>query len=139
MTYRLLPRGVRRIPDSLHITRDMPEWAEYRAWLKAGNVPGPADPVIVPPLSLPDIKRQKIHELTAEAVRRVGLVMPELADLSSLIVMRELWLSIAPAARQPTAKLTAVINIYQAWNTAVDAVKACASENCVAAVSASWP
>lgn len=39
--YRLSPRGVLRIADGLAITRDMAEWQEYRAWLKAGNVPQP--------------------------------------------------------------------------------------------------
>lgn len=39
--YRLSSRGVLRIADGLAITRDMAEWQEYRAWLKAGNVPEP--------------------------------------------------------------------------------------------------
>lgn len=39
--YRLAARGVVRIPDQKIITRDIREWEEYRAWLKAGNVPEP--------------------------------------------------------------------------------------------------
>ena len=39
MSYRLAPRGVARLADNLLITRDMPEWEDYRAFLHAGNVP----------------------------------------------------------------------------------------------------
>ena len=48
MSYRLLPRGVLRIADNLHITPDMLEWEEYRQWRRDGGV---ADPeiVIIPP------------------------------------------------------------------------------------------
>lgn len=49
MTYRLASRGVIRIADELPITRDMAEWQEYRAWLKAGNVPEPMPPAPEPP------------------------------------------------------------------------------------------
>lgn len=41
MMYRLAARGVVRISDQKPITSDMQEWEEYRAWLKAGNVPEP--------------------------------------------------------------------------------------------------
>jgi hypothetical protein len=49
MTYRLATKGVTRTADDLAITRDMPEWQEYRAWLKAGNVPEPMPPAPPPP------------------------------------------------------------------------------------------
>lgn len=39
MSYRLAPRGVVRLADTHLITRDMPEWQTYRAWLHAGNIP----------------------------------------------------------------------------------------------------
>lgn len=48
MSYRLLARGVLRLADGLTITRDMQEWGEYRAWLKAGNTPAPEE-IIIPP------------------------------------------------------------------------------------------
>jgi hypothetical protein len=41
MSYRLAPRGVVRLADTYLVTRDMPEWQVYRAWLHAGNVPQP--------------------------------------------------------------------------------------------------
>lgn len=39
--FQLAPRGVIRLSDQKTITRDMQEWEEYRAWIKAGNVPEP--------------------------------------------------------------------------------------------------
>jgi hypothetical protein len=135
MSYRLLKIGVLRLADSLRITRDMREWQDYRAWVAQGNTP---EPMTTPPAtlpSLPDVKRRRIKQLTDEALELTADVLPEFGNLSALILMRELYLSIAPAARQPTAKLTQVIDIYQDWDTAVAAVRACATRECVAAVA----
>lgn len=63
MSYRLLSRGVLRLSDNLPITRDMPEWAEYRAHLLAGNTPLPMIPPPGPTLA--DIKATKRAEITA--------------------------------------------------------------------------
>jgi len=135
MSYQLLKIGVLRLADSLRITRDMREWADYRAWLAEGNTPEPMEQPPALLISLPDVKRRRIKDLTDEAIKLTADVLPEFGSLSSLILMRELYLSIAPAARQPTAKLTQVINIYQEWDTAVAAVRACATRECVAAVA----
>ena len=55
MTYRLAPRGVTRLADNKHVTRDMLEWEDYRAWSHAGNVPEPmpAPPAPAPPAQPP--------------------------------------------------------------------------------------
>ena len=60
MTYRLAPKGVTRIADDLAITRDMPEWQEYRAWLKAGNVPEPEVVVKKPKWPSLDAGKQEV-------------------------------------------------------------------------------
>ncbi len=39
--YTLAHSGVTRDSDGAHITRDMPEWEDYRAWLREGNTPAP--------------------------------------------------------------------------------------------------
>lgn len=59
--YRLAPVGVIRTSDGKHITRDMLEWAEYRAWVKAGNVPDPEPPPPPPP---PPTVQEVIASLT---------------------------------------------------------------------------
>jgi hypothetical protein len=139
MSYRLLQRGVLRLSDNLTITPDMGEWQEYRAWRKGGGVPEPMIPAAPTAPTLAELKKRRGHVVTREAVARVQAVFPEVATLSSLIVMREMWLSVAPAARQPTPKLTAVIDIYTAWKTATDQIKACSTPECVAAVVPGWP
>lgn len=48
MSYRLALIGVIRMPDGATITRDMAEWEDYRAWLRAGGVPEPME-IAIPP------------------------------------------------------------------------------------------
>ncbi len=49
MTYQLAEVGVIRLADGLHLTRDMPEWEDYRAWLRDGNTP---EPMPEPPVDM---------------------------------------------------------------------------------------
>ncbi|CAH1387011.1 DUF4376 domain-containing protein [Candidatus Nitrotoga sp. M5] len=41
MSYRLAERGVIRLSDDLLITIDMPEWQDYREWIRMGGLPQP--------------------------------------------------------------------------------------------------
>jgi hypothetical protein len=59
--YRLAPRGVIRLADDKHITRDMLEWEDYRAWSHAGNVP---EPMPAPPAPAPPTTDEIIAQLT---------------------------------------------------------------------------
>lgn len=59
-----------------------------------------------------DLREQRVIETTQEGLRRIQVYMPGLVSLYVLEPLRELWLSIAPAARAPTATMTAVINLY---------------------------
>ena len=76
-----------------------------------------------------NLLEQRVIETTQEGLRRIQGYMPSLVSLYVLEPLRELWLSIAPAARVPTATMTSVINIYGyardkiIWlrNTATDA------------------
>lgn len=139
MSYRLLPVGVLRLADAEVITRSHPGWQDYRAWLKAGGQP---EPMAIPPApvsSLAELKRQRAHAITAAALARIQSVLPEVSNMATAQLVRELWLSIAPAARQPTAKMGQVIAIHQAWGDALQAVKACGTAGCVADVTPAWP
>lgn len=139
MSYRLLSRGVLRLSDNLRIVRGMPEWQEYRAWLKSGGQPEPMAIHPAPVPSLAELKRQRAHAITADALARIQSVLPEVSNMATAQLVRELWLSIAPAARQPTAKMGKIIAIYQAWWDALQHVKECATAECVAAVTPAWP
>lgn len=76
-----------------------------------------------------DSRETKVIATTQEGLRRIQGYMPGLVSLYVLEPLRELWLSIVPAARAPTATMTSVINIYSyardkiIWlrNTATDA------------------
>lgn len=137
--YRLLKRGVLRLADNLVITRHMAEWEHYRQWMASGNTPLPM--VIQTPAepSLAEVKRRRANGITAEALARIQSVLPEVSNMATAQLMRELWLSIAPAARQTTAKMSAVVAIYQAWAAALADIKQCDSAACVANVTVAWP
>lgn len=135
MSYRLLTKGVLRLSDNLVITRDMIEWAGYRTFIKGGGIPEPMDVVVPPELSLNEVKQRKASALTAEALGQVQAILPEVANMATAMLIRELWLSIAPAARSPTAKMGQVIAVYQDWGVAIDAVRACTDVACVNAVT----
>jgi hypothetical protein len=139
--YRYTTPGVIRLSDNLHIRPDMSDqnWLGYLAYLAAG---GEVDPEIVPeipPLTLAEAKARKRSEIGQEAARRVGLLFPGDVPLGTLALVRELYLSIAPAARAPTAKWTSAGAIVQAALTGVDAVAAAGTVAAVDAVTVAWP
>jgi hypothetical protein len=139
MTYRLAPIGVIRLADSLHITRDKPEWQDYRAWIKAGGAPEPM-PIVAPPEpTLAELKKLRIQAMTAEALVHVQTVMPEISDLATASLIRELWLSIAPAARQPTTDMLTVIATFGELRRAIIAVRNCTTPACINSVTPTWP
>ena len=51
MSYKLRVGGVHRLRDGAYIPNSMDsrDWREYQEWLKAGNIPDPADPPPPPP------------------------------------------------------------------------------------------
>ena len=139
MSYRLLNRGVLRLSDNVIITRDMLEWEEYRAWLAQGNTALPMIVTPPPETSLAEVKLRRIRAVSEEALIHIQTVMPEVSDMATAMLVRELWLSIAPAARQPTPDMSATLAIFVAWRVAVVQVKQCATVACVDAIVAAWP
>lgn len=102
------------------------------------------------PMSAPEItvrlnaeRVEKVKEVKAEGLSRINAVMPALETFDQVELVRELWLSIAPAARQPTADLTTITNIYSAGRNAVAAVKALTTiadvRNYNVTTDPSWP
>lgn len=139
MTYRLAPIGVIRLADSLHITRDKPEWQDYRAWLKAGGTPEPMPAPPAPAPTLGELKQRRIHAITAEAIAHIQTVMPEIGNLATASLIRELWLSIAPAARQPTPDMLTVIATFSELRTTIIQVRNCTTPACINSVTPTWP
>lgn len=93
MAYRLAPRGVIRLADNKLITRDMSEWADYRAFIKAGNFPQPL-PVPTGP-TVPSVLVEIKTKITAkrDAVQHGGATIGGVAvntDTSSLAALNQI-------------------------------------------------
>ncbi len=93
--------------------------------------------------ALPDAKITKVNEIKAEALRRIQLLFPAISDMEALALVREQWLSIAPAARQATPSFQRMIDIYQAAKNAATVVNGYTAVSQVAGYSAAtdpaWP
>lgn len=77
---------------------------------------------------LPDAKNEKIAELKQEALSRINAVLPAINSFDELELVREQFLSVAPAARTPTATFQQVIDLYQAGKAGVVSINALTTE-----------
>lgn len=95
------------------------------------------------PDTLSNTKQRKKKEVNDEALRRFRELFPTLADEREVRLFAQLWSSIAPAARQPTADMQRLIDIWQAASAAREAVESLATVPEVSAYDAvtdpSWP
>lgn len=89
--------------------------------------------------TLLEAKRAKIGSIKQEGVTRINAEIPGITDFEQVQLLRELWLSILGAARNPTTKWQAVIDIYQAGAAGVSSVNAAATVQEVEAVVVTWP
>ena len=88
---------------------------------------------------LPDYKAKRIEALKADGLARIQAVFPAIKSFDELALIRELYLSIAPAARQPTTSWQRMINIYTAGQAAAASINAASTKAQVDAVTPSWP
>ena len=65
-----------------------------------------------------ETKTDKIRELKREGLSRIHIVYPTLMNWDDLDLVRDQWLSIIPAARQPVANFQVVMDIIQAGKNA---------------------
>lgn len=109
-------------------------------WILLGNAIGAA---FTPTELVSKAKAAKIEELRAERLVRIQAVLPGVTSDDTLELMSEMWLSIAPAARQATATWQNAINIYTAGKQAGIAVNALTTvaeiELYNVATNPSWP
>ncbi len=71
---------------------------------------------------LPAWQAQRRAEIKAEGLSRINGIFPALDSLDEVQFQAELWLSIAPAARQATADFQKAIDIYSAAKDAIAVV-----------------
>jgi len=67
-------------------------------------------------------KAEKRDAIKVEGLSRISAVFPAINDLDELKLEQERWLSIAPAARQPTSDYQKAINIYVAARNAITSI-----------------
>ena len=77
-------------------------------------------------VEFPEVVGAKIAEIKDAAVSRMQAKIPGIRDIDTVNLTREFWLSLAPAARTPTADFQFVIDVYIAATTAIGAIKALA-------------
>lgn len=88
---------------------------------------------------LPDYKQAKIASIKSIGLGKIQAVFPAITDFDVLLLVREQYLSVAPAARSPTASMTTAINTYTAATTAITQVNAASTTAQVDAVVVAWP
>lgn len=88
---------------------------------------------------LPRYKLGKIAAIKLDGLARIQAVFPAISDFAELALIREMYLSIAPAARSPTANWQRMIDIYTAGQAAVSSVNSATTKAQVDAVTPGWP
>ena len=88
---------------------------------------------------LPDIKAAKIASIKADGVARAAALFPAIKDFDHLALVRDLVLSIAPASRALTSRITTLGAIWTAGSNAAASVNAATTAEQVAAVTPAWP
>lgn len=77
-----------------------------------------------PPLTTDQKRSIKIGQLKDEGLTRIQSVLAGISSFDELELISEQWLSMSPAARNPTTKFQQVIDIYTAGKNAVSEIKA---------------
>ena len=111
----------------------------YLEWVAEGNT---AEPEFTTTEIDDATKADKIQELKDEGLTRIQAVMPAIDNFNTLELVREMWLSTAPAARNATATFQSIIDIYQAARNGVITLKSAAPEEVAAydvLVDTAWP
>lgn len=138
--YRLLRVGVLKTDTGQRIVPASGElWDDYRAWVRAGNVPDPYVEPEQPPETLAQAKARRLQQIKAEGLTRMQTRFPALGTFDTVQMLREVILSVAPAARQLTADFQWLGDTYQAGRTAADQVLAATTIAQVDAVAPAWP
>lgn len=138
--YQLLKIGVLKT-DTMQ--RIIPQsgalWHAYQQWVRAGNEPDPYIPPVEPAETLAHARKRRMAELKREGLTLVQQRFPGIRNFDTLRMVREIMLSISPAARAPTTDMTWLQNMWQEGEDLKAAVQAATTVAQVDAVSPTWP
>lgn len=122
--YKLFGEGVQDTERGNRVIPNAPgnrHWREYLEWVDDGNV---ADPEFTPVELLSDAKVEKRQAIRAEGLSRIEAIYPGLGNQAMLGLVKDVILSIAPAARQLQPDLITVRDIFDAGQAAVVVINA---------------
>lgn len=119
--YKLSNNGVIRLSDNANVPNapGNRDWRQYREWLDEGNTP---EPEFTPAELLNNAKQDKRQAVRNEGLSRIQAIYPAITDIFVLDLVRDIVLSIAPAARQVHADLQAVQAVVQAAKVALSTI-----------------
>lgn len=138
--YQLLKLGVLKTDTGQRIVPACGSlWDDYQAWLAAGNIPDPYIPPPQPDETLEEAKKRRAYQIRMQGLTRMQTRFEGLRSFEMVRLVREVVLSIAPAARQLTADITWLGDTYQAGRDAIDDVQAATTIAQVDAVTPAWP
>lgn len=89
--------------------------------------------------SLDEAKMQRRAAIKAEGVALIRARFPAIRDLDEILLVRQILLSVLPAARALTADMQYAAAVYDAGLAAIAAVNAAATVTEADAVAATWP
>lgn len=110
--YTVQPAAMPASPGS-KIEEGDPAWNVdhfEQLWIVSAYPPAELD------AALAEAKASMLRRLKSEAISRISAKYPDLDSLGSILLERERWLSIAPAARQPTADYQYLIDVAGVFN-----------------------
>lgn len=89
--------------------------------------------------TLDEARRQRVAEIKSDGLSRINTRFGAIDSFDTLKLVREVMLSIAPAARQLTANFQWLSDTYQAGTDAISAVQSATTIAQVDAVTPAWP
>lgn len=112
-------------------------WEENGVWKSSNDVV--VQTIVDNYNDFADYKTDRIAAIKADGLARIQAVFPAINSFDELALIRDLFLSILPAARSPTANWQRMIDIYTAGRNAVIGVNNATTKQQVDAVTPAWP
>lgn len=108
-----------------------------RGWTWNGSVASPA--FSAPVETLQAAKDRRRISVRGEALSRVQSAFPSIENYDDLKLVREILLSVIPAARSFTADVQRLVDIFSAVQTAITSINNATTVAQVDAVTVNWP
>ena len=112
-------------------------WEENNSWKSNNDIE--VQKIIDQYNELDDLKKEKTQQIKLQGLTLIMQLYPAITNFDQLLLFRDVWMSIAPAARNPVANWTKLINIYTAGANGVTAVNSATTKAQIDAITVNWP